>query len=116
MKIDKWIQENTFHHSAFEDLDKLVKEKKRQNLKISLCIPTLNEEKTIGKEIVLFNSELITRFPLLDEIAVIDSGSTDNTLEVARSFGADTYLASEILPNLDNKKGKGENLWKAIYQ
>ncbi|RKX88080.1 MAG: glucosyl-3-phosphoglycerate synthase [Spirochaetes bacterium] len=116
MKIDKWIKENTFHHSAFEDLDKLVKEKEKQNLKISLCIPTLNEEKTIGKEIVLFNSELMTRYPLLDEIAVIDSGSIDNTLEVARSFGADTYLASDILPNLDNKKGKGENLWKAIYQ
>jgi len=116
MTIDKWIKDNTFHHSAFEDLDKLVKEKNKQNLTISLCIPTLNEEKTIGKEIVLFNSELITRFPLLDEIAVIDSGSTDNTLEVARSFGADTYLASDILPNLDNKKGKGENLWKAIYQ
>ena len=116
MKIDNWIQENTYHHSAFEDLEKLVKEKKQQNLKISLCIPTLNEEKTIGKEIVLFNSELVTRFPLLDEIAVIDSGSTDKTLEVAQSFGADTYLASEILPNLDSKKGKGENLWKAIYQ
>ncbi len=116
MKIDKWIRENTYHHSAFEDLEKLVEEKKKQNLKISLCIPTLNEEKTIGKEIVLFNSELMTRFPLLDEIAVIDSGSVDNTLEVAKSFGADTYLASEILPNLDNKKGKGENLWKAIYQ
>ena len=116
MKIDKWIRENTYHHSAFEDLEKLVKEKEKQSLKISLCIPTLNEEKTIGKEIVLFNSELMTRFPLLDEIAVIDSGSTDNTLEVAQSFGAETYLASEILPNLDSKKGKGENLWKAIYQ
>ena len=116
MTIDKWIHENTFHHSAFEDLEKLVKEKEKQNLKVSLCIPTLNEEKTIGKEIVLFNSELITRYPLLDEIAVIDSGSTDKTLEVAQSFGANTYLASEILPNLDNKKGKGENLWKAIYQ
>ena len=116
MKIDKWIRDNTYHHSAFEDLGKLVEEKEKQNLKISLCIPTLNEEKTIGKEIVLFNSELVTRFPLLDEIAVIDSGSTDNTLEVAQSFGADTYLASDILPNMENKKGKGENLWKAIYQ
>jgi glucosyl-3-phosphoglycerate synthase len=37
-------------------------------------------------------------------------------LEVARSFGADTYLADDILPNLPSKKGKGENLWKAIYQ
>ncbi len=116
MKIDKWLRENTYHHSAFEDLGKLVKEKEKQNLKISLCIPTLNEEKTIGKEIVLFRSELMARFPLLDEIAVIDSGSIDNTLEIAKSFGADTYLASEILPKMDHKKGKGENLWKAIYQ
>jgi len=116
MKIDNWLRNNTYHHSAFEDLDKLVEEKKKQNLKISLCIPTLNEGKTIGKEVVLFRSELMVRFPLLDEIAIIDSGSVDNTLEVAESFGADTYLASDILPNLDQKKGKGENLWKAIYQ
>jgi len=116
MKIDNWLRDNTYHHSAFEDLGKLVEEKKKQNLKISLCIPTLNEGKTIGKEVVLFRSELMVRFPLLDEIAIIDSGSVDNTLEVASSFGADTYLASDILPNLDQKKGKGENLWKAIYQ
>ena len=47
---------------------------------------------------------------------MIDSGSTDRTLEVAASFGADTYLASDILPELGAKRGKGENLWKAIYQ
>jgi glucosyl-3-phosphoglycerate synthase len=58
----------------------------------------------------------MNRYPLIDEIAVIDSGSTDKTLEVAKSFGADTYLASEILPDLEPKRGKGENLWKAIYQ
>src|SRR5690625_6599015 len=56
------------------------------------------------------------RYQLIEEIAVIDSGSEDNTLEVARSFGADTYLSSEILPELGKKMGKGENLWKAIYQ
>lgn len=116
MKIDRWLKNNTFHHSSFADLDDLVREKEKQNLKISLCIPTLNEERTIGKEIVLFHSELTVRHSLIDEIAVIDSGSTDNTLNVARSFGADTYLASDILPDLSPKKGKGENLWKAIYQ
>lgn len=116
MQIEKWLKENTFHHSQFSNLKELVEIKKSQKLTISLCIPTLNEEKTIGKEIVLFKSELMERFPLLDEIAVIDSGSEDKTLEVASSFGADTYLASEILPELDDKKGKGENLWKAIYQ
>ena len=90
--------------------------RRKQGLKISLCIPTLNEEKTIGKEVIMFRSELMNRYPLLDELAVIDSGSKDKTLEIAASFGADTYLAEDILPDLEPMRGKGENLWKAIYQ
>lgn len=116
MKLNTWLKRNTYHHSAFNDLEDLVAQKQKQNLSISLCIPTLNEEATIGKEIILFRSELMNRYPLIDEIAVIDSGSTDTTVNVAKSFGADVYLADDILPNLEPKKGKGENLWKAIYQ
>lgn len=115
-QINDWLKTNTYHHSDFEDIGKMVEEKERKNLKISLCIPTLNEAKTIGKEVVIFKSELMNRFPLLDEIAVIDSGSTDETLKIASDFGADTYLASDILPELEDRRGKGENLWKAIYQ
>lgn len=114
--LQKWIDNNTYHHSEFWDLKKLVEEKQKKEIKISLCLPTLNEEKTIGKEILIFRSELMERYPLIDEIAVIDSGSEDKTLEVAKNYGADTYLASDILPHLTPKKGKGENLWKAIYQ
>lgn len=115
-KIDKWLETNTFHHGEFWDILKLVRLKEEQGLKISLCIPTLNEEKTIGKEIVILKSELMERYPLIDEFAVIDSGSKDKTLEVAASFGADTYSAKDILPEVGDKPGKGENLWKAIYQ
>ncbi len=115
-KLQQWIDNNTYHHSEFWDLKKLVEAKQKKGLKISLCLPTLNEEKTIGKELIIFRSELMERYPLIDEIAVIDSGSEDKTLEVAKNFGADTYLASDILPHLEPKKGKGENLWKAIYQ
>jgi glucosyl-3-phosphoglycerate synthase len=116
MKIDKWLKHNTFHHGEFWDIKRLIKEKEKKGLKISVCIPTLNEEKTIGKEIVILRSELMERYPLIDELAVIDSGSTDDTLQVAASFGADTYLSSEILPHTGFKKGKGENLWKAVHQ
>lgn len=115
-KIDEWLETNTFHHSGYWDILRLVREKEKQGLKISLCIPTLNEQETIGKTIVIFRSELVTRYPLLDEIAVIDSGSTDKTREVAASYGADVYLADDILPSVGSKRGKGENLWKAIYQ
>ena len=114
--IDDWLETNTFHHGEFWDLQKLVEEKERLGLSISLCIPTLNEEKTIGKEIIIFKSELVDRYPLIDEIAVIDSGSSDKTLEIASSYGADTYYSGDILPSQGFKPGKGENLWKAIYQ
>jgi glucosyl-3-phosphoglycerate synthase len=110
-----WLEKNTFHHSDFKDLNRLVEEKLKKNLKISLCLPTLNEGKTIGKEIVIMKSELMTRYPLLDEIVVVDSGSTDKTRVIARSYGADVYEATEILPRLEPYKGKGENLWKALY-
>ncbi|CAN5220602.1 glucosyl-3-phosphoglycerate synthase [soil metagenome] len=114
--LQHWIDKNTYHHSQFWDIKKLVETKEKLGLTISLCLPTLNEEKTIGKEVILFKSELVNRYPLLDEIAVIDSGSEDNTLKVAKTYGADTYLSADILPSLEPKKGKGENLWKAIYQ
>ena len=110
-----WLTENTFHYSDFVDLDRLVEEKKRKKLSISLCLPTLNEEKTIAKEIIIMKSELVSRYPLLDEIVVIDSGSSDNTVEIAAAFGADVYEADQILPDLEKFKGKGENLWKALY-
>jgi len=110
-----WLEKNTFHYSEFTDLYRLVEEKQKKNLKISLCLPTLNEEKTIAKEIIIMKSELMTRYPLVDELIVIDSGSTDNTVDIAGSFGADVHIANEILPDLDQFKGKGENLWKALY-
>ncbi len=80
---ENWLERNTFHHADFWDLIKLVEEKEKKGLKISLCIPTLNEEKTIGKEVLILRSELMERYPLIDEFAVIDSGSKDKTLEVA---------------------------------
>ena len=111
-----WLERNTFHHGEFWDIIKLVEEKEKKGITISLCIPTLNEEKTIGKEVLILRSELMERYPLIDEFAVIDSGSKDKTLEVAGNYGADIYLASDILPEVGDKRGKGENLWKAIHQ
>jgi glucosyl-3-phosphoglycerate synthase len=111
-----WLKSNTFHHEEFSDLERLCKAKKNAGLTISLCIPTLNEEQTIGKEIVILKRELMDRFPLIDEFAVIDSGSTDKTGNITTSYGADFYYSGDILPSQGFKRGKGENLWKAVYQ
>jgi len=115
MNSEQWLRERTYHHASFWDLRRLVEEKRRQGLKISLCLPTLNEAKTIGKVIVILKSALKDQYPLVDEIAVIDSGSTDETRDIAAKFGADVYLAEEHLTEVGERKGKGENLWKALY-
>ncbi|MBT7696815.1 MAG: glucosyl-3-phosphoglycerate synthase [Desulfobacterales bacterium] len=112
---NNWLEKNTFHYSDFKNLKYLVEQKEKKNLSISLCLPTLNEEATIGKEILIMKSELMTRYPLLDEIVIIDSGSKDKTMEIAGEFGADVYRATDILPDIEQFKGKGENLWKALY-
>ncbi len=113
--LDDWLQKHTFHHSQFTNLKELVTLKQRLNLTMSLCFPTLNEEKTIGKEVVIMKSELMERYPLLDEIAVIDSGSTDRTRQIAEEFGAKVFLASDHLKDMGELRGKGANLWKALY-
>jgi len=97
------------------DVGKLVELKKEQKVKISLALPTLNEEHTIVSEILVFRSELMETYPLIDELAIIDSGSTDRTCEFAARYGADVYKTRDCLEEEGTHTGKGENLWKSLY-
>jgi glucosyl-3-phosphoglycerate synthase len=115
MPEKKSILKNTYHHSEFSDVRRLVELKEKQEMKISLAFPTLNEAKTIGKEVLIIKTELMNRFPLIDEIAVIDSGSTDDTCRIAREFGATVHSSKDILRHHGTFRGKGENLWKSLY-
>jgi glucosyl-3-phosphoglycerate synthase len=114
-KINDGILKKTWHHTRFEDIARLVSLKEQKGLKISLAFPTLNEEMTIGKEILVIRTELMDRHPLLDEIAVIDSSSKDHTRKVAEHFGARVLTSKTILPKYGSYRGKGENLWKSLY-
>ncbi|MDR3122290.1 MAG: glucosyl-3-phosphoglycerate synthase [Treponema sp.] len=109
------LLQKTWHHSRFSDIARLVSLKEQKGLAISLAFPTLNEEATIGKEILVMRTELMDRYPLLDEIVVIDSSSKDNTRKVAERFGARVFDSKNILPHLGTYRGKGENLWKSLY-
>jgi len=115
MEAKDAILGRTRHSSVYMDKKRLVELKKAKGLTISLAFPTLNEEATIAKEILVLKTELMDRFPLLDEIAVIDSGSTDRTRETARDYGASVYVSSDILNRYGSYRGKGENLWKSLY-
>lgn len=105
----------SFHHLDFSNLASLASEKEASGLSISLCIPTLNEEGTIARIVESLHRELVDSLPLLDEVVVIDSGSTDRTRTLAAEAGAQVIEASSILPFQGNRRGKGENLWKAVH-
>lgn len=114
--VDRWFAENTFHSREFRDVERLVALKRSQGITISLGLPTRNEEATIGHLIKVLTEDLVDRHPLLDEVVVIDSASTDRTPEIARSLGVPVVDHAEILPAVGSYQGKGEALWKSLHR
>jgi glucosyl-3-phosphoglycerate synthase len=113
--VDKWFAENTFHANEFSDLNYLLTLKKEQNVTISLALPALNEEETVGRVIRTAKNILMSRVPLLDEIVLIDSNSTDRTRQIAEKIGVPVHIHQHTLPRYGARKGKGEALWKSLY-
>jgi glucosyl-3-phosphoglycerate synthase len=113
--VDKWFAENTFDGDEFADVEQLVLHKTRQGATISLVLPSLNEAATIGPLIDTLKGALFDRVPLLDEIVLIDSNSTDDTRAIAAARGIPVHIHQEILPHYGSFAGKGEALWKSLY-
>jgi nucleotide-binding universal stress UspA family protein len=113
--VDKWFAENTFHSDEFEDLARLIELKKEQNLTISLGLPALNEEETVGHVIATLRRALMDRVSLLDEIVLIDSNSDDRTRHIGERLGTPVHIHQDILPHYGAFQGKGEALWKSLY-
>lgn len=109
-----WFARRTFHHRQFA-LAALVDAKRREDLTISVCIPTLNEESTVGAIVRSIRTELMERVPLVDELAVIDSSSSDRTAAEAEGSGATVFQDRDVLPDLEPMAGKGEALWKSLF-
>ena len=82
---------------------------------VSVCLPARDEEATIGPIVAAVRRDLIERKGLVDEIVVIDDGSTDATAHIAASEGAAVFAQSSILPELPAGTGKGNALWKSLY-
>ena len=113
--VDKWFAENSFHADEFSDLNYLLNLKKQQRVSISLALPALNEEKTVGNVIETIQKALVMDVPLLDEIVLIDSNSSDHTREIAEGLGIPVFIHQSVLSHYGARRGKGEALWKSLY-
>lgn len=107
-----WARSHTFTATEFL-LDALVGAK--SDRRISVVIPARNEASTVGPIVKAIREQLMDAQPLIDELLVIDSDSTDETAAIARHAGAQVYSARDIAPELGWLPGKGEAMWKALF-
>ena len=115
-RVERWFGESNFHHAEFGDLRRLVQLKEKQGVTVSLVLPTLDEEETIGPIVRRAMREMVGRLPLLDEVLVIDSASADRTREIAEAEGARVVQHPDVLARYGSFRGKGEALWKSLFE
>lgn len=78
---------------------------------ISVVLPALNEADTVGAVIETIAPML---GGLVDELIVLDSGSTDETAKLSRAAGARVVHRDDVLPEVPPRPGKGEALWRSV--
>src|SRR3984885_660312 len=108
-----WLQRQTSHWRDWPP-ERLMTAKQRTGTRISVVIPARNEERTVGRVVGALRQVLLIGTPLVDEIVVIDSDSTDGTGRAAERAGATVHRARDIAPELGSYPGKGEALWKSL--
>jgi glucosyl-3-phosphoglycerate synthase len=87
----------------------------RGSLRIAVVIPARDEERTIGRIVGGIRAQLVDSVPLVDDVVVIDSDSSDRTAAEAEAHGARVFASRSIRPDLGTFPGKGEALWKSQF-
>jgi glucosyl-3-phosphoglycerate synthase len=105
-----------YKNSDFLPLERCIEEKKSSGLKVSVVIPTLNEMATIGNIVSTAKKELMDKWPLVDEIIVMDGNSTDSTVKNAELAGARVICSGKIATAAGfSVMGKGLALWESLF-
>ncbi|MBA3907399.1 MAG: glucosyl-3-phosphoglycerate synthase [Pseudonocardiales bacterium] len=113
--IEQWFARRTWQEPAWT-ISELVAAKRGR--RVSVVLPALDEEATVGAIVAaivpLTRSSAEGAAPLVDELVVMDSGSTDRTIELAAAAGARVVRRTDVVPELAPLPGKGEVLWRAL--
>jgi glucosyl-3-phosphoglycerate synthase len=109
--VQHWFHRRTSRASDW-DVDRLVDLK--GDTRISVVLPALNEAATVGEIVSTISDRLVERTGLVDELVVMDSGSTDDTCRIAADAGARVVFREDVLGDFAPLPGKGEVLWRSL--
>ncbi|MET9928413.1 MULTISPECIES: glucosyl-3-phosphoglycerate synthase [unclassified Streptomyces] len=114
-EVERWLTRRSWS-SADRPLNRLTDARAADphRTSVSVVLPALNEEATVGAIVATIRRELMEKVRLVDELVVIDSGSTDATAAAARAAGARVVHRDAILPRIPALPGKGEVLWRSL--
>jgi glucosyl-3-phosphoglycerate synthase len=79
---------------------------------VSVCIPCRNEAETVGDLVRMIEQSLVGT--LVDELIVLDDGSTDGTADIAAEAGATVVPVDVVHFFHGSSKGKGNALWASL--
>ncbi len=108
---EQWFVDHTWQSPDWAVADLVAAKAGRR---ISVVLPALDEEETVGAIVAAIVPLTTGPEPLVDELVVVDSGSTDRTVERAAAAGARVVLRTDVLADLDPIPGKGEVLWRSL--
>jgi len=82
--------------------------KAARDVRVSVCIPAFNEQPTVGDVVNCIRADLMERALVVDELLVIDDGSTDATAKEAEAGGA-------VVLSLPSTSGKGAAMRHGLH-
>jgi glucosyl-3-phosphoglycerate synthase len=109
--VERWLHRRTSAAGDWRSADLLAA---KGDHRVSVVLPALDEEDTVGAIVTTIARELMGRDGLVDELVVVDSGSTDRTASRAAAAGATVVHRSDVLPDVAPLPGKGEVLWRSL--
>jgi glucosyl-3-phosphoglycerate synthase len=111
-----WFEHRTTSAGSLAaiDAEALLLAKRRGGHRVSVVLPARNEAATVGVLVADLARRWVDEVPLVDELLVVDSDSTDATAAAARAAGAEVVATADVLPAQGNRTGKGEALWKGL--
>ena len=87
---------------------------RKDGRRIAVVLPALDEEATVGALVAGLTRLCEGPVPLVDDLVVLDSGSTDRTAEYAAAAGARVLGRERAVPGVHVLPGKGEAMWRAV--